>query len=109
MKKISLKIVIALLLTTTAFFACKKDEPTPVVVVDPCTTLAVTLAADITLTQAAFATWQASPTRANCNSLKTAATTLSTKASVCPAVIALPNIQALVVAAAALDCNPSIL
>lgn len=105
MKKISLKITIALLLTTTVFFACKKDEPAAPVV-DPCTTLAVTLATDITLTQTAYATWLASPTPANCNSLKTAATTLSTKASACPAVLALPNIQLLVVATAGLNCTP---
>lgn len=104
MKKISLKITIALLLTTTVFFACKKDEPAAPVV--DCTTLEVTLATDITLTQTAYATWLASPTPANCNSLKTAATTLSTKASACPAVLALPNIQRLVVAAAGLNCTP---
>jgi hypothetical protein len=88
-------------LCSVVFLACKKDKP----VVDPCTTLATTLAVDISNAQILYATYLASPTPANCIALKNAATSLTAKASICPAVIAKPEIQVLIKGAAALNCT----
>ena len=103
MKKITSIFAAILLMGTVLFFACKKDKPAPVV--DTCSTLSTTLAPDIATAQAAFTAYSTSPTPTNCVALKVAANTLSSKASVCPAIIALPNIQALIAASAALPCT----
>lgn len=104
MKKITLKIAAIVMLSSVVFFACKKTEE--VVPVDECSTLATTLAPEITAATTALTAYSAAggQTSTNCIALKTAATALKTKASKCPAVLELPQIKVLITASDNLTC-----
>lgn len=84
MKKNSLKIVAALLISSSLFFGCKKAEEAATGVVG-CGTASASIVNELPAYQAAVIAWQADPTNATkCNAVKTSLGKIISKVKGCP-------------------------
>lgn len=80
MKKTSLKIALALLLSSTLFFSCAKEETS----VSSCANVSASIVNDVNAYTAAATKFSTAPTTANCLAVRTSLTAIIDKVKDCP-------------------------
>lgn len=81
MKQNALKIAVALLLSSTLFFGCKKEESS---VAGGCGTASASIVNELPVYQAAVAKYSTDPSVANCNAVLTSLKKIISQVKDCP-------------------------